>query len=135
MQCEAGVNNISIFPDGNIYACYAFAGSWNKEKVGIIGNIDDGLHEDKMKPYIEYKYNWKFMDECKECLYSNICFASCFGNNLRATGKIATMAASACTHEKITANIAFKTADLLLSEGNKLFCSTIAKDYFKPFIC
>jgi CXXX repeat peptide maturase len=70
-NCDAGVNNITLAPDGNFYICPGF---YYSEERQNIGNVDSGLNIKNQQLYkIEYAPICRHCDayHCKRCIWLN----------------------------------------------------------------
>ncbi|MBO7567454.1 MAG: CXXX repeat peptide maturase [Bacteroidales bacterium] len=70
-NCNAGVNNITLAPDGNFYICPGFY--YSNERLNV-GNIDSGLNIKNQHLYkIEYAPICRHCDayHCKRCIWLN----------------------------------------------------------------
>ena len=70
-NCDAGVNNITLAPDGNFYICPGFYYSDERQSVG---NVDSGLNIKNQQLYkIEYAPICRHCDayHCKRCIWLN----------------------------------------------------------------
>ncbi|MCR4561300.1 MAG: CXXX repeat peptide maturase [Bacteroidales bacterium] len=70
-NCNAGVNNITLAPDGNFYICPGFYYSDERQSVG---NVDSGLNIKNQQLYkIEYAPICRHCDayHCKRCIWLN----------------------------------------------------------------
>ena len=71
-RCSAGINSFAVDGKENIIICPAFIG----EEKGIIGNLDEGLFEDKRKQ-LENLYA-DDISYCKNCWARYTCAGECF---------------------------------------------------------
>lgn len=79
-SCGAG-KMIAVGPDGLLYPCMRYKGySLNNKKEVVIGDVENGIDFDKIRPY--YLLNTKLQsdDECLNCRIASGC-TSCFGHN------------------------------------------------------
>lgn len=81
--CGAG-NMLSIDAVGNFYPCTRFAQySLRDKKAWIIGNINDGLDKNKLRPFLTLDRCTQSKQECKDCEVASGC-AWCQGENYDA---------------------------------------------------
>ncbi len=91
-NCEVGMKNYLLAPNGRIYACPAFyyAGKEEEnEEVHVIGSLQDGIAE---RP--KAAYNLKHSATCDEC--KNKHCAACLYVNYRETGDALVCAKKQC---------------------------------------
>lgn len=81
--CGAGMM-LSVDSAGNFYPCTRFAAYSLREKQPIIiGNINDGINEDLLRPFLTLKRSVQSPRECMECDVASGC-AWCQGENYDA---------------------------------------------------
>ncbi len=77
-RCDAGINKITICPDGTIYPCDSLVGIHEF----TIGNINNKNKRDKMKIDInKIRY-------CKNCDIKYLCGGDCYFNSYMKTGSV-----------------------------------------------
>lgn len=79
-SCGAG-KMIAVGPDGSLYPCIRYKDySLNNKKEVVIGDVENGIDFDKIRPY--YLINTKLQSdkECLNCRIASGC-TSCFGHN------------------------------------------------------
>lgn len=77
-RCNAGVNKITICPDGSIYPCDSFVGI-TKFQLGDMGDADWNR--------AFYKNTTVFqVDQCRECQLKFLCGGDCYYNSFLKTG-------------------------------------------------
>lgn len=79
-SCGAG-KMIAVGPDGLLYPCMRYKDySLNNKKEVVIGDVENGIDFDKIRPY--YLLNTKLQsdEECINCRIASGC-TSCFGHN------------------------------------------------------
>ncbi|CAM3791336.1 radical SAM protein [Hathewaya histolytica] len=81
--CGAMINMMTIDKDGYLYPCHRFVA--NKEYK--IGNVFDGVNDDKYNQIIEKDLSLVGRNKCFSCWAYNICGGGCPNENLLATGK------------------------------------------------
>ena len=78
--CRAGLDSISLSPDGTIYPCHHFYG----DKRFAIGSVfDKKIPPEKLKPY---KMRVEERTECSECWARFLCGGPCYHRSLAPTG-------------------------------------------------
>lgn len=75
MGCGAGVEYVSITPNGDIFPCHQFVG----EKEFIIGNLEEGINN----PALIETFKQANVDQkaaCRDCWNQNFCSGGCHAN-------------------------------------------------------
>ncbi len=81
--CGSG-KMLSIDSEGNFYPCTRFAQySLRSKKAWVIGNINDGIDTNKLRPFLSLTRKVQSKPECFDCEISNGC-AWCQGENYDA---------------------------------------------------
>lgn len=81
--CGAGLM-LAIDSSGNFYPCTRFAGYSLREKKPImIGNVNDGIDSNKLRPFLTLNRTMQSTQECIDCEVSSGC-AWCQGENYDA---------------------------------------------------
>ncbi len=81
--CGAG-NMLSIDAAGNFYPCTRFAQySLREKKAWIIGNVEDGIDYNKLRPFFSLDRCTQSNNECLDCEVASGC-AWCQGENYDA---------------------------------------------------
>lgn len=81
--CGAG-KMLSIDASGNFYPCTRFAGySLREKKPIIIGNVHDGIDQNKLRPFLSLDRTTQSPQKCLECEVASGC-AWCQGENYDA---------------------------------------------------
>lgn len=99
--CGAG-KMLSIDADGNFYPCTRFAGySLRVKKPIIIGDINDGINSNKLRPFLTLNRSTQSNEECINCKVASGC-AWCQGENYDAadTSTIYQRATAICLMHK-----------------------------------
>ena len=79
-SCGAG-KMLALGPDGNIYPCMRYKDySLNKKKEYILGNVEDGIDFDRIRPFILATISTQSDRECLECKVAMGC-SFCQGFN------------------------------------------------------
>lgn len=96
-MCGAGLDEISISVDGDIYPCFAFIG----EKELCMGNVYEAL-SDRYKNVYEQCNNNRYdnIQECKECWANGLC-SNCIGNAYLANSRIDKPIKELCEVQKV----------------------------------
>lgn len=87
--CGSGTSMISIGLNGELYPCHRFQTLSKRDNLAI-GNIYDGIDENKLKPF---KYvnlqtiQGEYKKKCNECEYRNMC-SWCTAYNYDVSGSI-----------------------------------------------
>ena len=81
--CGAGIM-LAVDASGNFYPCMRFAGySLRNKKPLIIGNVDDGVDPNKLRPFLTLDRFSQSPEECMKCEVASGC-AWCQGENYDA---------------------------------------------------
>lgn len=99
--CGAG-KMLSIDAAGNFYPCTRFAGySLREKKPIIIGNVNDGIDQNKLRPFLTLDRTTQSPQECIDCEVASGC-AWCQGENYDAasTATIYQRATAICKMHK-----------------------------------
>ena len=81
--CGAGMM-LSVDASGNFYPCTRFAGySLRSKKPIIIGNVHDGIDNNKLRPFLTLDRTTQSRQECIDCEVASGC-AWCQGENYDA---------------------------------------------------
>jgi len=79
--CGSGKNMLSVDCDGNIYPCNRFTGfSLSNKKGFIIGNIYQGIDENKLRAFLSHSTKIVSNKECLNCGVNSLC-SYCSGHN------------------------------------------------------
>lgn len=114
-QCQLGMRQISIDPNGEIYPCVQFVSKLDFK----IGDVWKGID---IKKQIElYKSSREEMEECKLCALNLRCEHRCGCLNLQTTGSILKVSPLLCETEKFLIKISDKLGEKLYKEGNSYF--------------
>jgi uncharacterized protein len=98
-KCQLDNRQISIAPDGKIYPCVQFVGDSISNREYSIGNIWDGIDEEKKRNL--FKKSQEFINECKECALSGRCNNNCGCLNWQTTGQVNMTSPVLCETERI----------------------------------
>lgn len=114
--CGAGINEVAIDINGDVYPCHRFIG----QKEFIMGNIDNTY---KKNMGVEFKKRLnKKEDLCEDCIAKGICGGGCYNENYLVKGSINTPIPSNCTIMKYVTECALNLYITLTSEDKeKLF--------------
>ena len=81
--CGAG-KMIAIDASGNIYPCNRFTQfSLRDKKTRVVGNINDGIDQNKLRPFLTLNRCMQSKQECIDCVVASGC-AGCQGENYDA---------------------------------------------------
>jgi uncharacterized protein len=125
--CGAGINEVAVTPDGNIYACLLRNG---KFKVNPIGHIDKGFDQEERNKYINYMPIHK--ESCKGCSLLSACLHDCPVVNFHTTENMNAAPLLLCEREKGLIKNATKFGNLLYQENNHLFMKRFYSGYPEP---
>ena len=79
-SCGAG-KMIAVGPDGSFYPCMRYKNySLNNKKEVVIGDVENGIDFDKIRPYYLINTKLQSAEECLNCRIASGC-TSCFGHN------------------------------------------------------
>ena len=82
--CGSGRNMVSIDSVGNFYPCMRFAAySLREKKPIIIGNVNDGIDQNKLRPFLALDRITQSPQKCIDCEVASGC-AWCQGENYDA---------------------------------------------------
>lgn len=89
-KCGLGASRFAaIHPDGSLYACQEMTSNDGAESAFYIGNIFDGVDDDRRRALMaEYDSAPARGDSCETCPYNRICDGGCVANNYLITGKL-----------------------------------------------
>ncbi|OXZ38067.1 radical SAM/SPASM domain-containing protein [Finegoldia magna] len=126
-MCDAGVTNLKIMPDGNIYPC----GFVTDMPYCKLGNIDNNKYKyeknlGKSLAYNLYDNNQK---KCNDCEYINFCLGmKCGYMNYIVTGSINVPSDTTCIIEKLFYEIVKEILHDLAKDDN------LIHEYIYPYI-
>lgn len=119
-NCGICKDIIGILPNGDVIACGAFIGDYEKECKYKIGSI---FEEELNLILINELLNWKCeYTECKECLFSSRCRNDCMACNYDSTGSINCPSATTCEINKI-----------FIKESDKALLKLMNNETFKNY--
>ncbi len=90
--CGAGIEYVSITPNGDIYPCHQFVG----HSDFIMGNINERYFDQKAKNQFA-KNNLTNKPECRQCWARFYCGGGCHANNYFSNGDLQSPATVTCT--------------------------------------
>lgn len=123
-RCRLGQRQLSVDTDGKLYPCVQFAG----ESQYCIGDIYDGIDEEKRQALFEQCE--QVGELCAECAIEQRCNHTCGCLNKQATGMINGVSPVMCAHERISLEIADKTAAILYKKRSNMFMQKQYNDMF-----
>lgn len=91
-RCQAGINKITICPDGSIYPCDSFVGI----PEFVIGSIESGINR---KDYFK-NYSVKTIIPCSNCNIKWLCGGDCYYNSFMKNRSIAIPDKEFCAIQK-----------------------------------
>jgi len=117
--CGAGVSEMALDINGDIYPCHRFIG----QKDFYMGNIDNFKNE---KLYNDFGFSKKQEDKkesmCADCIAQGICGGGCFFENYTLQGDIHSAVPASCAIMKYMTESALKLyITLTLEDKNNLF--------------
>jgi uncharacterized protein len=112
-KCSLGENQVSIAPDGSMYACAQLIG----DALFVMGHAQDGIIKD-----VSYLKDEKPSEEaCTVCAFKDRCNNYCSCLNKQATGDINKISPVLCANERMVIVLADKLASKLYKEKNEVF--------------
>ncbi|MEQ8169082.1 MAG: radical SAM protein [Candidatus Eremiobacterota bacterium] len=92
--CRAGIDSLSVSPDGTIYACHHFFG----DRRFILGSVYDKIfNKNTLAPY---RITVEERSECRECPARLVCGGPCYHRCLAVTGDISLCNRKECIRKK-----------------------------------
>ncbi|MCK5847661.1 MAG: SPASM domain-containing protein [Caldisericia bacterium] len=117
-SCGAGVEYLSVSPDGDLYPCHQFDG--NSEFK--IGSIKDGITNLAIVEKFRSATNLNSKKECKTCWARYLCGGGCSANNNRMNGSLTASWEIGCEIQKTRIEAALyvqvKKKELLLKKDS-----------------
>jgi uncharacterized protein len=77
-SCGAGVEYLSVSPDGKLYPCHQFDGNHTYE----LGNVDNGINNPALVERLRSLTNVGEKEKCNFCWARTLCGGGCLANNL-----------------------------------------------------
>lgn len=72
--CSSGHTMLAVNHKGDLYPCLRFMGySLENKKSYIIGNLDEGINEDLLRPFVSLDISSQSKDECLSCEVAQGC--------------------------------------------------------------
>ena len=118
-RCHLGMRQISVAPDGDIYPCVQFVGDGVSLKEFNIGNIRDGINEEKRKSL--YERSREVNSVCEECAVKTRCNNTCSCLNRQTTGSLTEVSPVLCETERILIPIVDKLGERLYKKKAAMF--------------
>jgi len=112
-RCNAGINKITICPDGTIFPCDSLVGFTNS----CLGNI----HKKGLDRELYKDMTVSDLSNCKKCNVKYLCGGDCFYNSLMKTGSQLTVDPEYCEIQKHIINLAIKLRYNMQISNEKLF--------------
>lgn len=109
-RCRMGNGEFAFSPQGNIYPCERLIGS-DTGNEHCIGNIDEGLHVDKMSCHVVP--DQAINVQCLSCGVKDYCMNWCGCSNFFSTGYYNRVSPFLCASEKAAIRTAFDTFQTL----------------------
>jgi uncharacterized protein len=95
--CGAGIEYLSISPDGGIFPCHQFDG----RKEYCLGNLDSGIQKQDLQDCFQQKTLLSSRPECQVCWAKTLCGGGCIANHLFLEGHMDTPWQKGCSLQKI----------------------------------
>ena len=83
-SCGAGVEYLSVSPEGDLYPCHQFDG----QEEFKVGSIKDGITQNEVVEKFRKATNLNSKEECKTCWARYLCGGGCSANNNRMNGSL-----------------------------------------------
>jgi uncharacterized protein len=131
-DCGAGEGHLSIGPSGKIYPCVQFVGDESDERW-VMGHVATGLQELQQAKVVHGLSPTS--SGCGECAIERRCGSACPCANLTATGDPATVSPIQCAMQKLSVQIADKTAAKLYRRKQALFIHKHYNDIYPVAQC
>ena len=126
-QCELGMRQISVAPDGQLYPCVQFAANGG-DPAYAIGHVRSGIDEAARQKL--YHANAREKETCAQCAIRLRCNHHCGCLNRQSTGRIDRASPVLCAHERIVLPIADRLAARLFKRRSPMF---VQKHYNELF--
>jgi uncharacterized protein len=117
-QCELGIRQISVDPDGFLFPCVQFTAA-GPDSRWCIGDVASGIDEDKRNGLRDESQYDKEL--CRECSLRSRCHNTCGCLNWQTTGSVGQVSPVLCRHEQMLIPIADRVGETLYREQNPLF--------------
>ena len=118
-RCHLGMKQVSVAPDGDIYPCVQFVGDSVSNKDFSIGNVWDGINENKRR--ILYDHSRELNEACEDCAIRERCNNTCSCLNWQTTGSIIEISPVLCETERLLVPIVDKLGDRLYKKKAPMF--------------
>lgn len=128
-RCGIGVlNNVTADIHGNFFSCQHGSPKPDESNVLYLGNIEEGINEDRRIALLEMNRKSLTSDsmKCEECQLNSICTGGCVPNNYAVTGDFTVIPAAYC---KWT-NLLYDTAVDIIEYFDEEQSNELFKDYF-----
>jgi uncharacterized protein len=117
-KCPLGEESVAVSPEGHLYGCERLVAE-DEDPRFRIGHLDTGVRRASVA---EQKGACGPSNaECSPCGERDRCGAFCACANLAETGTIGAAGGVQCWHERATARIADRMAEVLFAEENPVF--------------
>ncbi len=117
-QCELGMRQISVDPEGYLYPCVQFAAAGPKSRW-CIGHASTGIDETARGRLRDQSQREK--ESCRTCAIRRRCFNTCGCLNYQTSGDVNRISPVLCRHERMLIPIADRIGAVLYAERNPLF--------------
>lgn len=92
--CRAGIDSLSVSPDGTIYPCHHFYG----DRRFALGSVYDKNFDENILSH--YRLPVEERSECEKCLARLLCGGPCYHRSLAVTGDISLCNRKECIRKK-----------------------------------
>ena len=118
-RCNAGINKITVCPNGDIYPCDSLVG-WENCKIGDIG-------EEKLNLSVLEHTDVFTREKCCDCTINILCGGDCYHNAYKKNGNIYTVANDFCQIQREIIEQAIYVKFELMSKDGKRYEKYINK--------
>lgn len=122
-RCDAGINKITICPDGSIYPCDSLVGMSDC----LLGNIHNHTH----KRFGYEKISVSNRDKCKTCDIRYLCGGDCYYNACLKTGSLCSVDDEFCQIQRHIINLAIALRHKMQTFDEALFYSLQKEEKLK----
>jgi uncharacterized protein len=117
-QCELGMKQISVDPEGYFYPCVQFVSTGPKSRW-CIGHVSTGIDEAARQKLRDE--SWREKESCRPCALRKRCFNTCGCLNWQTMGDVNQISPVLCRHERMLIPLADRIGAVLYAERNPLF--------------
>ena len=120
-RCHLGFRQMSVAPDGSLYACTQFIGDPDYK----LGDVFRGIDRERQQ---QLAMRAATPESCKECALRTRCTNSCGCMNRLETGNENNVSPLQCNYERMTIAMADEIADRLFAADEDAFRKRFAAD-------